>query len=165
MLYLHVSLSRSRLCHAFCPLWACACLVASIPPRDCLDVTTCAIHLRGVGVLDSHLSLLCVMLIWLPCLLCATRLAFFASLHACLHVHAWVCVSSILQFDGTMDTWYKPTFVLLGHPLFFDIMFVCPHLVSFPSLSLACFSFHLFLCLSTSLFLLSLHVHAWSTGT
>ena len=44
-------------------------------------------------------------------------------------------------------------------------MFVYPHLASFPSLCLACFSFHLFPYLSTGLFLLSLHVHAWSTDT
>jgi len=73
------------------------------------------------------LSPLCALLC-LPCLLYATRLAFIASLHACLHVHAWVCVSSILQFHGTMNTWSKPTFILLGHPLLFDNMFVCPYL-------------------------------------
>ena len=90
---------------------------------------------------------------------------FFTFLHACLHVHAWVCVSSILQSHGTMDTRSKPTFVLLECPILFDNMFVCPHLASFPSLSLACLSFHLFICLSTGLFLLSLHVHAWSEDT
>ena len=91
MLYLHVSLSRYRLCHAWCPLWACACVVASVPLRVCLNVNTCEIHHRGVCVLDSHLSLPCAMLICLSCLLRATYLAFFASmlsLHACLHVHA-----------------------------------------------------------------------------
>ena len=44
-------------------------------------------------------------------------LCFYASLKACLHVHAWVYVSSILQSNGTMDTRSKPTFVFLGHPL------------------------------------------------
>ena len=53
------------------------------PFRACLDVTTCEIHLRGVGVLDTHLSLLSMMLICLPCLLCATHLAFFAFMHLC----------------------------------------------------------------------------------
>ena len=37
------------------------CVVAYIPPQACLGVTTCEIHLRGVGVLDSHLSPLRVM--------------------------------------------------------------------------------------------------------
>ena len=83
MLYLHVCLSRSRLYHALCLLWACACVVASVPPRACLDVTTCEIHLHGVGMLDIHLFVLYVMLICLPSFLC-----FFASLHACLHVPA-----------------------------------------------------------------------------
>ena len=45
MLYPHVNLSRSRLCHALCPLWACACVVTSVPPRFCLDVPTYEIHL------------------------------------------------------------------------------------------------------------------------
>ena len=53
-------------------------------------------------------------------------LYFFASLHACLHVHTWVYVLSILQSNGTMNTRSKPTFVLLGHPHFlFDNMFFC----------------------------------------
>ena len=45
--------------HALNPLWAyanrslgpLACVVASIPSMDCFDITTCEIHLRGVGVL------------------------------------------------------------------------------------------------------------------
>ena len=43
-------------------------------------------------------------------------------------------------------------------------MFVFPCLGSFPSLSLSCFSFYVFLYLFAGLFLLSLHVHAWSKG-
>ena len=43
-------------------------------------------------------------------------------------------------------------------------MFVFPCLASFPSLSLSCFSFYVFLYLFAGLFLLSLHVHAWSKG-
>ena len=174
MLYIHVCLSRSTLCHALCPPWACsyrslrplAFVVTSVLHRACLDVTTCEIHLRGVGVLGTHLSSLCTMLLCLPCLLWVTHLAsfaslllcFFASLHACLHVHAWVRVLSILQSNGTMDTQSKPTFVLLGHPLLFDNVFVCLfecftclfaplwHLLLV--CLLACFSFYLFLCLS-----------------
>ena len=106
MLYVNVSLSISRLCHALRPPWSCACqslgplacVVASIPPRACLDVTTCEIHLHGVGVLDTHLSPLRAMLICLPYLFCATHLAFFASSHICF------LVSSILQSNGSMDT-------------------------------------------------------------
>ena len=79
---------------------------------------------------------------------------FFASLHACLHVYAWVCVSSILQSNGTMDTQFKPTFVLLGHPLLFDNMFVCPCL-TLPLIAclLACFpSICFFACLLACFF-------------
>ena len=46
----------------------------------CLDVTACETHLHDVSVLGTHLSLLHAMMICLPCLLCATRLAFFSSL-------------------------------------------------------------------------------------
>ena len=60
-------------------------------------------------------------------------LCFFAFLHACPHVHAWICVSSILQSNGTMDTQSKPTFVPPGHPLLSNNMLV------FPFICLACF--------------------------
>ena len=40
MLYLHVSLPRYRFCHALYPLWVCAYVFTSVPPRVCLDVTT-----------------------------------------------------------------------------------------------------------------------------
>ena len=48
-------------------------------------------------------------------------------------------VSSVLQFNGTMDTWFKPKFVILGHPFLFDNMFVCPFVClafCFPRLAL-----------------------------
>ena len=90
---------------------------------------------------------------------------FFASLHACLHVYAWVCVSSILQSNGTMDTQFKPTFVLLGHPLLFDNMFVCPCL-SLPLIAclLACFPFTCFFaCLLACFFCHCMYTHgAWT---
>ena len=190
MLYIHVSLSRSRLCHALCDSWFYACMVTSVPPRVCLDVTTCEIHLCGIGVLDPHISpslamliclpyLLCAphgfacmvtsfpprvhldvttceihlrgvgaldshfsslrpMLICLPCLLCATHLDFFASLHLCTPAYMFMhkSVSSILQSNGTMDTRSKPTFVLLGHPLLFDNMLFAPSCASYVCLPL-----------------------------
>ena len=128
--------------------------------------------------LTHTLSPLRAMLICLSCLLCAVCLAFFAFshlLHACLHFHAWVCVSSILQSNGTMDTRSKPKFVLQGHPLLFHNMFVCLF-VCYTCLFapiwhlllvclLACFSFYVFLCLSASFFLLSMHVYTWSMDT
>ena len=92
MLYIHVCLSRSRLCHAFCLLWAYACwslgsltyVVAFVLLVACLDVTTGETHLCDVGVLDTHLSPFHAMILCLPCLLFATYLAFFASLHLCM---------------------------------------------------------------------------------
>ena len=54
-------------------------------------------------------------------------LAFYASLHACLHVHAWVLfasVSSMLQHNEVMDIWSKPTFVPRGHQLLFAFLLV-----------------------------------------
>ena len=62
----------------------------------CLDATIYEIHLHDVGLLDAYLSLLHAMLC-LTCLLCALIwislfLCIFASLHTCLHVHAWVLV-------------------------------------------------------------------------
>ena len=107
------------------------CLCGCIRPScGLLDATTCEIHLRGVGWLDAYpFSAPCVDMLALLALCHPFGfLFFFASLHACLHVHAWVCVSSILQFHGTMNTRSKPTFILLGHPLLFDNMFVCPYL-------------------------------------
>ena len=63
-------------------------------------------------------------------------LAFYATLHACLHVHAWVLlasVSSILQYNEAMDIRSKPTFVPCGHHLLFAFLLVC-----LPSCLLAC---------------------------
>jgi len=82
-------------------------------------------------------------------------------------------VSSILQSNEGMDTRFKPTFVLLGRLLLFDNMlfslftclacFVCLRLFLLVSVCFACFPYfpYFFLCLSTGLFLLSLHVQAW----
>ena len=72
--------------------------------------------------------------------LCHT-LAFYASFHACLYVHAWVLlasVSSMLQHNEVMDIRTKPTFVPCGHHLLFAFLLVC---------FLACLLAFLFLCL------------------
>ena len=76
-------------------------------------------------------------------------LDFFASLHACLHIHAWVLldsVSSILQHNETMDIQFKPTFVPRGHHLLFAFLLVCLLsclLVCFFAFSLVCLSWGL----------------------
>ena len=96
-----------------CPPWACACqslkpfayVVAFVPPRVCLDVTTCEIHLRGVSVLDSHLSSLYAMLICLPCLLCATYLAFSASLHLCTLAYMFMHKFVYRPYSNPIELW------------------------------------------------------------
>ena len=177
MLYLCVCLSRSRLCQALCPSWACACrslrpfaMCGCIRPFYELfrGVTTCEAHLHGVDVLDTHLSPLCAMLLCLPSLLCSTRLTFFSSLHLCMLAYMFMheSVSSTLQSNGTMDTRSKPTFVLLGHPFCLITCLFAPVWLSFfGSFSFNMLSLCLFLCFSAGLFLLLLHVHTWSMDT
>ena len=66
-------------------------------------------------------------------------LAFYASLHACFHVHAWVLlasVSSMLQHNEVMDIQSKPTFVPRGRHLLFICLFV--RLLSCLLVHLAC---------------------------
>ena len=105
ILYLHIILSRSRLCHALCPLWACCGVVASVPPRACLGVIISEIHLCGVGVLNTHLSLLRAMLICLPCLLCTTHLAFFTSLHLYTLANMFMHKSLCRPYSIPMELW------------------------------------------------------------
>ena len=89
--------------------------------------------------------------VWISLLLC-----LFARLPTCSCMS--LCVVRT-QSNGTMDTWSKPTFFLLGHPLLFDNMFVCsficvacfvcPRLAFFGSMFFACSPYLLcsFLCL------------------
>ena len=113
MLYIQVFLSRSRLCHALFPPLACACrslgplacVVTFVPPRACLDVTTCEIHLPGVGVLDTPFSPLYMMLICLPCFLCATLFTFFASLHLCMLAYMFMHESVCRPHSNLMELW------------------------------------------------------------
>ena len=58
-------------------------------------------------------------------------LAFCASLHTCLHVHAWVLlvsVSSMLQHNEVMDIRSKPTFIPRKHHLLFAFACLSPFL-------------------------------------
>ena len=97
-------------------------------------------------------------------------LVFYASLHACLYVHAWVLlasVSSMLQHNETMDIRSKPTFVPCGHHLLFTFSLIClfarllsswllclPCLSCFSTLCLSICSLHLFLPLLICWFLI-----------
>ena len=108
-----------------------------------------------------HTSPLFRSMRWYACHACLRHpLAFYVSLHACLHVHAWVLlasVSSILQHSEVINIQSKPTFVPCGHhPCLFAILpcfpfcshlgfYVCHvYLVYLLYASLLC-SLHLFL--------------------
>ena len=137
MLYIHVCLARSR----FLP-----CFVASVGLCLMVFEATClcgqtrpSCHLFGCEQLWEHIPvmLVCLMhtlsplhaMFCLPFLSCATRLVVFVlCIFACLPTCSCMspCISFILQSHGTMDTRFKPTFVLPGHPLWFDNMLVCP---------------------------------------
>ena len=104
MLYLHVSLSRSRLCHALCPSWACARVVTSIPPKICLDVGVLVLHLLHF-VRCWYACLACFApLIWLSLLLC-----IFARLPTCSCIS--LCVVHILiqwNYGHSIQTYICP---------------------------------------------------------
>ena len=101
--------------------------------RPCLDVTTWEAS-SNVGLLRVHPSLF-RSACWYACHACLCHpLAFYASLHTCLRVHAWVLlasVSSMLQHNEVMDIQSKPTFVPHEHqPCLFAILLCflfCPH--------------------------------------
>ena len=58
---------------------------------------------------------------WYACHACLCHpLALYVSSHACLHIHAWVLLASVLsmlQHNEVMDIRSKPTFVPRGHHL------------------------------------------------
>ena len=140
-----VSLSSSRLCHIdilgeFVVVW-----LHSTPKRLCSDVTTWDAS-PWCRLLCAYLSLFCSVQ-WYACHACLCHLlALYASLHACLHVHAWVLlasVSSMLQHNEAMDIRSKSTFVPCGYHLLFVFLFVCR-------------LFCLFACILASLFTMSI---------
>ena len=111
---------------------------------------------------------------WYACHACLCHpLALYASLHTCLHVHAWFLLASVLsmlQHNEVMDIRFKPTFVPCGHHLLFVFLLVCllsyyacpvyhVHLFYSFSYTLCIFFFH---CLSAGFLSLPLHVHTWS---
>ena len=96
-----------------------------------------------------HTILLFRSLQWYACHACLCHpLTFYASLHTCLHVHAWVllaCVSSMFQYNEVVDVRSKPTFIPRGHHL------LLPSYL-FPSRLFACFLAFLLICLLVRLF-------------
>ena len=161
-----------------------------MPVRSCLDVTIWDAS-PWCRLLRACLSFFRSMR-WYACHACLCHLlAFFASLHACSHVHAWVLlanVSSMLQHIEVVDIRSKPTFVPRGHLLLFAFLlclfvclptfsFVCasflsyllPHAMLAMSIMFICFMpllYVLFIfsfhCLSAGFLSLPLHVCMWS---
>ena len=128
MLYIHDCLSRSRLYYVLCAL--CGFVLRWLHPSFLGFVWMCPLVST-----PSWCQCACFIPFSAPCdvdrlaLLALHHpfgfLCFYAfSLHACLHVHAWVYVSSTLQSIEVFDIRSKPTFVLLGHHFLFDNMFV-----------------------------------------
>ena len=65
-------------------------MVVSVPLVACLDVIACEPHLYEVGMLDTHLSTFHAMILCLPCLLYASHLGFYASLHFCMFAYMFM---------------------------------------------------------------------------
>ena len=96
MLCIHACLSSSRLCHAWCPSWACSCVVTSILLVAYLGVTTC--ENASPWWWFARFKPFLRSMRWyayIACFVPSIWFFFFSSLHACLHVHAWVlaCLS------------------------------------------------------------------------
>ena len=138
----------------------------STPMRPCLDVTNWD-ALLWCQLLCAHLSPFSLRAtIAYHAFLCHL-LALCASLHACLHVHAWVLlvsVSSMLQHNENMDIRSKPTFVLRGCHLFVCFLaclpFACYLLSYLFAPFLICLLASCMLCLSLLSCLFVLHPFA-----
>ena len=91
-----------------------------MPMRPCLDITIWEAS-PWCQLLHPYLSLFRSMW-WYAYHTCLCHpLAFYASLHTCLHVYAWVLlasVSSMLQHNEVIDIQSKPTFIPSRTPPF-----------------------------------------------
>ena len=127
-----------------------------MPIRPCSDVTIWESSL-DVELLHVYPSLFWSAQCYAYHACLCHPLAFYASLHACSHVHAWVLlasVSSMLQHNEVMDIRSKPILVLRGHHLLFAFFLVCllACLHAFLFLYLPCLSCLSALCLFHMLF-------------
>ena len=132
------------------------------PMRPCLGVTIWDASPDAESICAYPSLFLLHAKLSLPCLF-VPPIGLYASLHPCLHAHAWVLlasVSSMLQHNEAMDTRSKPTFVPHGHHLLFTFLLVClfasllafwflcfPWLSCLSILCLSICSLHLFLLL------------------
>ena len=175
MLFLHVCLSRPRPCHALCPLWVCAC--RSLEPLAYVVASTLLWFVGCGHSWDTPpwcwcawcIPFLCFMRCCYACLACFVS-PVWLSLLRCIFAYLPICSCMSLCVIHAPISWdYRhpiQTYICPPRtPSLFDNMLICPRLASFSSLSFSMLSFYLFLCLSANLFLLSLHVHAWSTDT
>ena len=127
MLYAYVSLSSSRLCHVWRPPQAWPCVVTS----DSHEALFRCNHLGGISedrLLRAYPSPFRSAWCYTYHACSCHSLAFYASLHACLHVHAWVLfasVTSMLQQNEAMDIRSEPTFVSRRSHLLFAFLLVC----------------------------------------
>ena len=135
------------------------------PMRPCLGVTIWDASPR-CQLLCAYLSPFCSVR-WYAYHACWCHpLASYASLHTCLHVHAWVLlasVSSMLQQNEVMDIRSKPTFVPHRHHLLFAFSLVCLlsclfilWLVMSPTICYVCHVYHAYLLHAS--FICSLHL-------
>ena len=152
----------------------------STPIRPCLDVTIWEVS-PDARLLRTYPSLFLSVRCYAYHVCSCHPLAFYASLQACSHVHAWVLlaiVSSMLQHNKVMDIRSKPTFVPRGHHLLFCFLACLPSrlfacfLVSLLAMSVMfiCFmpfsyAFCFFPSIACLLVSCLCHVHIWSEGT
>ena len=78
---------------------------ASIPPRVCLDVTTCEIHLCGVGLLDAYPFFALCDADMLALLALGHPLAFLAFMHLCMLAYMFMHESLCHPYSNLVELW------------------------------------------------------------
>ena len=177
MLYIHICLSRSSLLQCFMPfVGLCLAVFGATCLRGCIHPFLWFVGCNHLWDMSpwcwcawyTPFSTLCDVVILALLALCHSFgfLCFCASLHTCLHVHAWVCASFVLQSHWTMDTRSKPTFVLLRHPFCLTTCLFAPVWHLLLACILACFpSICFFACLLACFFCHCMYMQeAWTFG-
>ena len=191
MLYACVSLPCSWPCHVWHPQQVCGCVVTSnthVTLFRCNHLV-CIAMMPVASCILFPFSASCDDFAYHACLF--HLFAFYASLHACLHVHAWALLAVRCPYFNTMKLWTPDPNLhlsLVDAPFclltcFFAFFFVCllSYLFAFLLICLhpcfyACHVYHAYLlmplsytlctfsfhCLSASFLSLPLHVHTWS---
>ena len=141
-----------------------SCLCCCIHPScGLLDAITYEIHLCGVGVLKTHLSPLHAILVCLPCVLCATCLAFSTSLHLCTLTYMFMHESMCHPYSNLMELWTpNPNLYLSSYDTLFCLI-IClfaPVWHRLLACLLACFPSNCFFaCLLACLFYHCMYTH------